>query len=450
MKKIKNRSLLALLLVGITLICLVYFLILLIINGGDWASAQFNPAVYRRGVLVAGTLVDRNGVVLATIDDDGARVFADSSDVRRATLHAVGDSEGNIGTGALSFYSAELIGYNFFTGVYSRTNAGRTVTMTIDSELNVEALRALDGRRGAVMIMNYKTGEILCMVSTPTFDPANPPGNIDDNPAYEGIFINRTISSVYTPGSVFKLVTAAAAIDNIWDVHDRWFECTGEFHIGGGIITCTRAHGRINFEQALTVSCNGMFGELASELGGDLLGAHVEYYGFTDRISVGGIMTARGNFDRASDGLFDLAWSGAGQSRNTVCPATMLRFVGAVANDGVAVDMRLLEQNFVRRFFPIGSERIMPRNTARQLGAMMDYSIHQSDSVNASFPGLQIHAKTGTAEVGGGLTPHAWFAGYITNPDYPLAFVVVVENGGGGFAVASPIANRILQAAVSG
>ena len=448
MKKVKNRALFALFLVGITVICLIYFVILLIVNGGDWASARFNPSIYRRGVLVSGTLTDRNDVILSTVNDEGRRVFANNSDVRRATLHAVGDLEGNIGTGALSFYSADLIGYNFFTGVYRGTNAGRTLPLTIDSKLNVEALKALDGRRGAVMVMNYKTGEVLCMVSAPTFDPADPPSNLESDPYFEGVFLNRAISSVYTPGSVFKLITAAAAIENLWDIYERRFQCDGEWNIGGGTVTCTRAHGRTTFEEAMTVSCNIAFGELALELGADILGTYAQNYSFTERISVGGIMTARGNFDRAPDGSVNLAWSGAGQFRNTVCPATMLRFTGAVANEGVAVDMRLIKRNVLLNLLPPGSERIMPRDTAIQLGNVMDYSLQQSASVIANFPGLDIHAKTGTAEVGGDLTPHAWFAGYITNDDHPLAFVVIVENGGGGFAVASPIANRVLQLAI--
>ena len=142
MKKIKNRAFFALFLVGLSVICLIYFVILLIVNGDDWASARFNPTIYRRGVLISGTLTDRNGIILSTVDNKGSRIFAENSDVRRATLHAVGDLEGNIGTGALSFYSAELIGYNFFTGIYSRTNAGRILPLTIDSKLNVEAITA--------------------------------------------------------------------------------------------------------------------------------------------------------------------------------------------------------------------------------------------------------------------------------------------------------------------
>ena len=450
MKKIKSRALFALFLVGIAAICLIYYIVSLIINGGDWASASFNPAVYRRGVLVTGTLVDRNDVVLASIDDSRTRTFADNIDVRRSTLHVVGDAQGNIGTGALSFYSSELIGYNFFTGIYSRTNSGRTVSMTLDSALNAEALRALDGRNGAVIVMNYRTGEILCMVSAPTFDPASPPSDITDNPALEGVFINRAISSAFTPGSVFKLITAAAAIENIPDIYERFFECTGELQIGGGTITCPRAHGRISFEQAMTVSCNVAFAEIALELGSETLGTYVDRYGFTDRISVGGINTVSGNFDRAPDGSVNLAWSGIGQHRNTVCPATMLRFVGAIANDGVAVNMSILERNMLFRVLPPGSTRIMSSDTANKLSDIMNYSLHQSDAVNNSFPGLNIHAKTGTAEVGGGQAPHAWFAGFITNPDFPLAFVVIVENGGGGLAVAAPIANRVLQKAISG
>ena len=198
MKKIKSRSFIALFLVAVTLLCLLYYLILLIVNGGDWASARFNPAIYKRGVLTAGTLIDRNDNILSCVDDSGNRAFSDNADVRRATLHAVGDSEGNIGTGALSVYGARLIGYNFITGVYSFTGTGRTLAMTIDSNLNVEALRALDGRRGAVMVMNYETGEILCMVSSPTFDPSSPPVDIDTNPTYDGVFLNRAISAAFT------------------------------------------------------------------------------------------------------------------------------------------------------------------------------------------------------------------------------------------------------------
>ena len=448
MKKVKKRALFALLPVGAALLGLCIYIVILALNGSNWASARFNPAVYRSGVMALGTLTDREGVVLAGIDEDGARTFADNADVRKATLHAVGERQGNIGTGALTVYSSELIGYDFATGIYSIDGTGNTVALTIDSRLNVEALKALDGRSGTVMVMNYKTGEVICMVSSPTFDPQNPPSDVENNPSYEGVYLNRAISSAFTPGSVFKLCTAAAAIERVPYVFVREFECSGALEATEGEITCSRAHGKIDFEEALTVSCNSAFGELALELGPETLADYTERYGLSERTTVGGILTARGNFDKARKGTANLAWSGIGQYKNTVCPAAMLRFVAAVANDGVAVDMKLIKSGGLSSIMPGGSQRIMLSGTAAALGDMMEYSVHQPQNVVDTFPGLELHAKTGTAEVGGGRRPNAWFAGYITNENYPLAFVVVVEDGGGGFVVASPIANRVLQAAL--
>ena len=448
MKKVKNRALCALLLVGITILGMGFFVVRFVVKGGQWASASFNTTAYSGGALTIGKLTDRNGIVLADIKN-GKRVFAESADVRKATLHTVGDMHGNIGTGALSVYAPRLIGYNIVTGSYSRERKGRSVTLTIDSRLNVEAYKALNGRRGAVMVMNYRTGEVLCMVSTPAFDPSDPPGNVDGNPAYEGVYLNRAISSAFTPGSVYKLLTAAAAIENIGDIYSREFNCQGSLKTDHGTVTCTKKHGKISFEEALTVSCNCAFGEMALELGANTLASYAESYGLSERTAVGGITTARGSFNKAPAGTADLAWSGIGQHNNTVCPAAMLRFVGAIANGGNAMEMSLTKRTGVTAVIPGTSSRIMKSETARILGGMMDYTVHQK-SVAGNFPGLHIHAKTGTAEVGGGKEPNAWFAGYITNEGHPLAFVVVVENGGGGFANASPIANRVLQAAVSG
>jgi len=438
-KKVKNRALYALLPAAITILGLLLYIGKFTFNGNQWASATFNGTVYRGGVLTTGTLTDRNGVVLAGIDD-GKRTFADSAETRRATLHAVGDLHGNIGTGALTIFAPELMGYNILTGAYSRTGEGKTAALTIDSRLNVEAYKALDGRRGAVMVINYKTGEILCMVSSPTFDPLSPPTIVDGDAAFEGVYLNRSISSAYTPGSTFKLLTAVAAIESIRDLPDRVFECDGSLKTDSGEVTCIRAHGKLAFDDALAVSCNVVFGSLALEIGANKLSDYAGRAGLSGRGTVGAITTASGNFDKAEPGTADLAWSGIGQYNNTVCPASMLRFVGAIANGGVATEMSLLEKTGISAIFSARTSRIMRNSTAVQLGEMMDYHSQQN------FPGLEMRAKSGTAEVGGGKSPHAWFTGFIENEGYPLAFVVVVENGGGGTAIAGPIANRVLQA----
>ena len=454
MKKIKNRAIAVLLLAAFMVLGLMLFVGRLAINGSAWAAvaAAQGTGVSGGAVNAIGTLTDRNGVVLAGIDD-GRRSFAKGAELRKATLHTVGDRAGNIGTGALRVFASDLIGYNFFTGAYSRDGEGNTVALTIDSGLNLAAYKALDGRRGAVMVMDYTTGEILCMVSNPAFDPVEPPKNIDGNPAYEGVYLNRAISAVYTPGSVFKLLTAAAAIEKIPDIDDRVFNCEGTLDTGHGTIKCSGVHGELSFRDAFAVSCNSAFGEMALLLGADVLNGYAAKYGFTEKTSVGGVATARGSFAKAEPDTADLAWSGVGQHGDTVCPAAILRFVGAIANGGVAAKMEVRAKGGLSGFFsklPLFSgDRIMRKDTAEQLAEMMGYNVAKSYGA-ANFPGLELHAKTGTAEVGSAVKPHSWFAGYITNEGKPLAFVVVVENGGSGISAAAPVANKVLQRAISG
>ena len=441
MIRVKNRAFSALVLVIIMVLGLAIYIIKFAATGDDWVSAALHTSAFEGGMFT-----DSNGVMLATMQN-GKRVYAESADIRRSTLHTVGDSAGFIGTGALTVFASDLVGYNAITGAYSMSGEGRTVKLTVNAGLAVEAYKALDGRRGTVMVMNYKTGEVLCMTSSPTFDPSNPPESVDSDPRYEGVYINRAISAAYAPGSTFKLLTAAAAIENIQDVFERIFTCDGELATEKGTVICNGVHENVTFSEALAVSCNCAFGELAMELGAETLAKYATKYGLSERTTVNEIKTAAGNFDKAEPDTADLAWSGIGQYNDSVCPAAMLRFVGAIANDGVAVDMSLISKDGISSLVPFGRHRIMKKETARLLSEMMDY-VNRSAGIRSGFPNLSIHAKTGTAEVGGGKKPHAWFTGFIRNEGYPLAFVVVVENGGTGLSIAGPVANRVLQAAI--
>jgi len=438
MYRVSKRTLSVLILVAVAVLGMGFYLVRYFVYGGTWVAAPFNTTVYSGGTLVLGRVTDREGVVLADVKE-GERTFAESPAVRRSTLHSVGDREGNVGTGALRVYASQLIGYNPVSGAYSLTGAsGNTIVLTIDSNLHVEALRALDGRRGVVMVSNYKTGEILCMVSSPTFDPVSPPVIVDDE---EGVYLNRAIQAAYPPGSTFKMITAAAAIENINDIYSRVFNCTGEMRLGDDIVTCPSVHGNIGFEEGMRVSCNIVYGTLALDLGADTLSRYAERYGLSGRTTVGDINTISGNFTRAEPGSADLAWSGVGQYMNLVCPASMLRFTGAVANDGIARELYFKQRTGISAIFPSQSTRLMPQATALELGDIIEVQNR------TNFPGLEIHAKSGTAQVGGDMAPHAWYVGYITNPGHPYAFVVIIENGGGGTANAAPVANRVLQVA---
>ncbi len=439
MKKIKKRAYFALIIAFVLLAGMCIYTVRLWKDGDDWVMLRANQSVFADGVLDKGIVADRNGVVLAAAGN-GVFTYASDETVRRACLHAVGDFGGHFGTGALTVFDDKLAGYDFFSGVTSFKNEGATVRLSIDSKLNAAAYNALAGRRGAVLVSNYKTGEILCMVSTPSYDPNNTPDV--SQPAYEGVYLNRTLSSTYTPGSVFKLVTLAAAIENLPDLQQKSFSCAGSVTVGGDVVKCTGVHGQQNIEQALANSCNCAFSELSQELGAEKLEKYVEKFGFLENLNIDGIETAAGRFDKADTGTSNLSWSGIGQYNDLISPISMQRYVSAVANGGTVKEPTLLKKG------RSSDTTLMSAKTAKKIGEMMNYNVSYAYGT-WMFPNLEIHAKTGTAEVGNG-TSHAWFTGYITNEDSPLAFTVIIENGGGGLANAGPVANAVLQTAISG
>lgn len=454
MKRLAKRTIASMMLVVILLAGFGFYMIRFFISGGDWAAFGVNRHAYNNdGILARGTIVDANGTVLAYVSDN-QRYFSDDYTTRRATLHVVGDAAGNIGTGLLSSFDTQLMGYNFIGGLYSMSGSGNTVHATIDADLCRTAYNAMDGRKGAVAIYNYITGEVICMVSTPGFDPADPPDISSEDARYDGAYINRAISSTFTPGSIYKVLTMAAAIENIPDIFERTFHCTGAFNIGYDVITCTAAHGTIGIYDAMARSCNSAFAEIALEVGGDAIYHQAKKAGLLDSFKVSGIPVTPGRFDIPDAGSSDLAWAGIGQYNDLTNPLAMARYMGAIANGGSVVGPRLVNKVTSPLGIPVGlygrgaKTRLLSSDTAKILKEMMRYNVTEFYG-EGSFPGLNMCAKSGTAEVGEGLRPHAWFVGFLDDPKNPYAFAVIVENGGWGVTAAGAVANTVLQAAVS-
>ncbi len=437
MKKVKNRAFSALILAFAVIIGMGLYVYRYAMDGEKWATfSAESQIVTNEGKLISGTVLDRNGILLAKAENSEQK-YSDDTLIRKATLHAVGDFPGNIGTGALSAFSDQLSGYNPVTGI---TGEGGTVQLSIDAGINAVAYEAMAGRPGAVLVSNYETGEIICMVSTPSYDPLE--GFDENDSAYSGAYLNRCISSAFTPGSVFKLVTVAAALEQLDGIYTRRFNCEGRTYVNGAEINCTGTHGEQTIEQALANSCNCAFAELSLALGGDTLLSYAESFGFTASHSLNGIDTKKGRFEAFTSGSAGLAWSGIGQATDLVCPYSMLRFTAAIANGGTAVEGSLILGETGKM------STLLRPDTAAALGDMMSYNVHTSYGTWL-FPGLDIHAKSGTAEIGSGIS-HSWFTGYITNEGCPYAFTVMIEGGGGGLANAGSVANTVLQAMVAG
>jgi len=454
MKLLLNRASVLLFFSLMLILGLLVFTVRYYNEASTWAQHPSNKHLYADGKLVSsGTIYDRSGNILVQTMEGTIKYNTDNT-VRTAVMHSTGDLHSNVVTGAQVVFRDQLSGWDIFNGAYrfnNKSSSGNDLTLTLDADLCATAYKELNGRRGTVGVYNYKTGEILCMVSSPSFDPENPP-DVKANPKkYEGVYINRFLSATYTPGSVFKLVTAAAAIDNLEDMDNKLYSCDGKMETGGGMVTCPTAHGEVTLEQVLADSCNVALAQITLELGADTLQTYADLAGFNSSLEVDGIKTATGKVDVSDAEEVGLAWAGIGQYTNTANPLNFMAFMGAIANDGVSIKPKILEDEGIFSFITTSIYKknlMLSAETAEKLKKMM-----RNNTLSAygedNFRGLELCAKSGTAEVGGGKKPHAWFAGFLDREDFPLAFVVVIENGGSGIRVAGPVAAKVLQAAVS-
>lgn len=445
MKKVKKRALMCLLF-GLVLLGGICFFVYEDWNeGSQWVVYEGNRDVFADGDLAKGGLYDANGELLMKNTADGMKFNKDAG-IRTACLHITGDKDNNISTGANRVFLDKMIGYDFINGIYTLNNEGENVSLTLDSRICSTANDALAGRKGTVGVYNYLTGEIVCMVSSPSYDPENVPATVPD-----GAYINRFSSARFTPGSTFKLVTAAASIENLDDAFSYEINCTGSEDYGhGDKVTDISAHGTVSLRKALEVSCNCYFGKLAEKVGADTLEEYVEKTGLTKSYDIDGIETEASTFSFPESGV-SLAWTGIGQWHDMVNPCAMMVYMGAIANEGTAVLPKIISpDNFVEEKVSdaataVRKEDMIEPSTAKSLTDMMRNNVESHYGGDNAFPGLKLCAKSGTAEVGKGKTPNAWFVGFLNDEENPYAFVVMVENGGFGSEVAGSVANQVLQ-----
>ena len=468
MKRIMQRSYLVLF-VALAFFAGICFLAFRVVTQNEkWVQHSFNGHVEASdGLANAGDITDRNGVKLAYNSEDHHRLYNEDQAVREALLHVVGDKSMSISTSIQSMFRADLTGYNFVLGMGlpKSLKSSHDVQLTVDKDACKAAYEALGDRKGACVVYNYKTGEVLCSVSNPTYDPANPPDaeTVNSSEWYNGVYLDNVISSTYTPGSTFKIITAAAAIENIPDIYERTFDCEGSIMIGGNPINCTEAHGiygKITFEQAFAHSCNVVFAQLAIEIGADKMKETAEKMGFnSDAVRMSGIPIAESyyNADGADDNT--LAWTGIGQGfgkyEDRANPLRMALVAGAVANGGTAVSPYIVEDDgSLMNKLGIATNKdgdtnmLSPSTAAKLQQLMKSAAIYYDGTYGIKVGNLPFCAKTGTAERGDGKAETAWFVGYTEDANHPYAFAVVVEEGGAGAEAAAPVADAAVSALV--
>ncbi|MEE0265501.1 MAG: penicillin-binding transpeptidase domain-containing protein [Acutalibacteraceae bacterium] len=448
MRKTRSRTTLVIIIAVLVIIGMVVFIVRTAMNSQQWIQHTYNGHLSGNGGLsTAGAIYDRNGIPLAYSEND-LRLYNQDHMTRLSTLHVVGDDSLNISTAIQSSYRAKLIGFNYIwgLGMPKSLKGGNDIHLNIDANACNAAYNALNGYNGAVVVYNYKTGEVLCSVSTPTYDPLDPPEITEENEAeYDGIYIDKVLAGRYTPGSIFKVVTLASALENINGVEDEIFRCDGSVIIGGEKISCMHNHGDITLKDGLAQSCNIVFAELAQRLGIEKMTATAEKMGFNSTYKINGTITAQStyNVDKANEN--DLAWSGIGQYTLESNPMHMAIICGAIANGGSTPLPEEIKSGVVElKLDDSGDVNMLDSQLANKLDEYMRYNV-TSYYGDGLFPSLTICAKTGTAEVGDDKEPHAWMMGYSQDKDIPLAFAAVVENGGYGYSTAGPVAVAAME-----
>ncbi len=468
MKRTLRRSMMILIVALIIIGGVGYLSYKIVTEHNTWINMAYNRHIsYDGGLTQAGTITDRNGVELAK-SSDGRRVYNDDKNIRESLLHVVGDDTINIGTSMQSMYRMNLTGYSVFWGLGLPTSLkpNSDMELTVDSKVCSKIYQQFDGRAGACIVYNYKTGEVLCDVSTPSYDPVDPPKITEENEEdYRGVYVDNVVSSSYTPGSIFKLVTTAAALKYIDDIETREWYCEGSEKIGGDDDSCTVycndsvAHGSENLEQALGNSCNIVFAEIAEELGIEKMTEAANSMGINGSFTIGDIPIKDGNYDVSDATKNQLAWSGVGQYTDLVNPMQMAIICSGIANGGSPVlpyligsDAGILTKVGITTGGGTGSAMMNPE-IAKRIGEMMRNNVENYYG-DYNFPdGLKVAAKTGTGELtrsdegSGSDKNNAWIVGYCQNEDYPLCFAVVVNDVEGyGSQNAQPIASAALSA----
>ncbi|MCI7727153.1 MAG: penicillin-binding protein [Clostridiales bacterium] len=415
----------------------------------SWVSFSGSPHLYNSSNIGCGTITDRSGNLL--LDISQGRTYSEDTNTRKSTLHWLGDRKGFISASTVSTYAASMVGYDLINGVYNASGEGGNARLTLSAKVQNAALEAMGNRKGTVGVYNYKTGEILCALTTPTYDPENVPDIENDTTgAYDGVYLNRFLQSAYVPGSIFKIVTLSAALDCVPGIEDMTFPCRGKIEYGTEAVTCEKAHGTQTLKQAFANSCNCAFAQIAEKVGKNNMVKYVKQFEVTQKLSFDGSTTAAGNYDISNTAPVSFAWSCIGQHSDLVNPARYMTFMGAIAGDGVAAEPHLMAVvtnggDITYEAKTRETDRLMSKEVADTVAEYMRNNV-KSVYGDGNFGGLPVCAKSGTSQLGGDQKSNAMFAGFVDSEQYPLAFIVVVENGGYGSHTCVPVISKVLSA----
>lgn len=414
-----------------------------------------------------GGIFDRNGEILAqTQTSNGKKIrLYPKGELFEPTL---GYSTVKLGASGLEGTLADwLLGIKKATPtqavqqIFALPRQGDDVVLTLDSHLQSIGYNALKGKMGAVVAIDPRNGEVLALVSQPSFDPTNLEQNWKDIISRQKDRpLENHAFSLFPPGSTMKVVTSAALFRSGINTTDL-YDCKGTAVVNGQVIReqNDKVHGWVNYNMALADSCNTYFATFGVQAGDKNFLSAVSGFGFGQKIPfelnipTSSITNAAKIPAKLNTNL--LAASAFGQGEVLVTPFHMALITAGIANHGVIMTPHLVErvmdptQNVVFEQKPQPWLTALSKEEADKITSAMVTAVTDGTAAPGALPDVQVAAKTGSAEPGGNVTTHGWYIAFAPAEAPRIAIAVIVENGGTGGGAAAPIARQIMQEALS-
>ena len=459
--------------------------LLLVLLLGYWqviAAGSLNEhednlqAAQNERLIDRGRIISADGRILAASRArrvDGQRLFQRIYPQGELAAHVVGYATLGDKTGLEDSYDRYLSGSFGAEPILQRLNLrekeGATLHVTLDSRVQRVAVEGLAGVKGAVVALDPRTGAVLALASSPTFDPGrflSDPDIFKGVAAEEAPLLDRATNGRYAPGSTFKVVTATSALDSDLGITARTtFDDPGTYvtqdrpirNFGGNVF------GVHTLGEALTNSINTTFARLGDQLGPDRLGATMTAYGMGERIPIDlpdGEVAIAGRYRDGEllpngEQNIDVARIAIGQEQLLMTPLQMAMVAAAVANRGTLMQPHLMSRiidrrgNVVKREDLVELGQVASAESAAALTEMMSNVVRDGTGTAAALSDLNVQAagKTGTAETGDAGLNQAWFIGFAPAEDPEVAVAVVIEGTPStGGTVAAPIAADVMSA----
>ena len=433
-----------------------------------------NHTINKARFIKRGSIITADGLTLAESIQQADGTYARSYPNGNLAAHVVGYYSQQYGTmGIENTQNDTLTGSKDYSSWQNALNSlagisepGNSVQLTIDSRIQRAAEQALAGRVGAIVALDPRSGAVLAWASAPTFDNTNIQAAIEAANASGGAdtsMYDRATLALYTPGSTFKVLTLASALENGLATLDTIYDSPGRMEIGGADVVSIgeRGHGKISLAKAFALSSNTVFGQVADGLGAEKLVATARAFGYGQQLGLDFTTAASVMPNPEEMTEWELAWAGAGQpvgQGHTPGPqATVMQnalMAATIANNGIAMNPYVVSQILAPDGTVLKTTRghslgqAVGSGTAEQVKQAMLDVVQNGTGSAAAIAGVKVAGKTGTAETNNA-NANSTFVGFAPYDTPTVAIAVVIEQNAKGEESAAAVGGQILRAALA-